>query len=102
MVRTSPHRLTAKINQPATLANSILWEDHGSRWGLRRTVSHKDLGAAQKLVEMAGGTDEHRLRHYKPKEIVKSRRVLCILRQVDVSDWRYSTCELGLGEALIQ
>lgn len=83
MVRTSPHRLKAKINQPATLANSILSEDHGSRWGLRRTVSHKDLGAAEKLVEMAGGTDEHRLRHYKPEKIVKSRRVLWIPKQVE-------------------
>lgn len=83
MVRTSPHRLTAKINQPATLANIIASEDHRGRWGFRRTVSHKDLGAAQKLIEMAGGTDEHRLRHYKPVEIVRSCQVLWSSEQVE-------------------
>lgn len=48
---------------------------------------------------MAGGTDKHRLRHYKPEEIVKCRRMLWILRQVE---WvTGDTCELGLGEALM-
>lgn len=83
MVRTSPHRLTARINQPATLSNIIAWEDHRGRWGFRRTVGHKDLGAAQKLVEMACGTDEHRLRHYKRVEIVRSCRVLWSLEQAE-------------------